>query len=172
MFSGKVNHTVLNKVLRHLVILLAHELEVEGSTIADLIIDVIQTPREKDLDTALHIRVLLADTEFGKRCDRGGTNDSILQNDAVVNIANILGWLGCLGTLETDQVQDTNSQLGKLAVLNELAQVGKCFFLGVGHELDQVEHALNHGALKLVAALVAQDAAEEGKHTSLLAGEL
>ncbi len=51
-------------------------------------------------------------------------------------------------------------------------EMGQCVLLGVGHELDQVEHALHDGALELVAALVAQDAAEELEHAGLLAGEL
>jgi hypothetical protein len=69
-------------------------------------------------------------------------------------------------------MENANSQLGELAVLDELAQVGKGLLLRVGNKLDEVEHALDNSSLELVASLVAQDTAKESKHASLLAGEL
>jgi hypothetical protein len=163
--------TVLDKVLGHLVILLAHQLEVQGSTIAHLIINIIQTSCEKDLDAALHIGILLSYTKLRKRCDGGGTNNCVLEDHTVVDVANILGGLDSLGTLETNQVQNANSKLSELAILDKFAQMGKRLLLRVGDELDQIEHALNHGALKVVTTFVTQDSAKESEHAGLLARE-
>lgn len=69
-------------------------------------------------------------------------------------------------------MQNPDSQLGELAVLNELAQVGKGLLLRVRNELDEVEHTLDDGALEVVATLITQDTAQESQHTGLLAGEL
>src|SRR3569833_912263 len=69
-------------------------------------------------------------------------------------------------------MQDADGQLGELAILDELAEVRQSVLLGVGNELDQVEHALDDGSLELVPSLIPEDAAEEGQHAGLLAGEL
>jgi hypothetical protein len=80
--------------------------------------------------------------------------------------------VGGLGALSTEQVQNSDRELGELAVLDELAEVGKRVFLAFGNELDQIEHALNNSALEFVSTLIPQDAAQEDKHTGLLTGEL
>lgn len=69
-------------------------------------------------------------------------------------------------------MENANRKLRKLAVLDELAEMGKRVLLGVGNKLDEIKHALYHGTLELVAAFIAQDPAEELQHARLFAGEL
>jgi hypothetical protein len=69
-------------------------------------------------------------------------------------------------------VKNADSELGKLAVFNELAQVSQRILFRIGYKFDQVKHALHNSTLELIAALITQDAAEEGQHASLLAWEL
>lgn len=45
-------------------------------------------------------------------------------------------------------------------------------FLAFGNKFDEIKHALDNSSLELIATLVSQDAAQEHKHTSLLAREL
>ena len=77
-----------------------------------------------------------------------------------------------LGALETNKMQDTDCKLGELAILNELAEVGKRLLLGIRDEFDEVEHALHYSTLEIISSLVAKNAAQECQHTSLLAREL
>lgn len=156
---------------RQLVVLL-HKPEVESSTVSNFVIDIVQTPGQQDIDAPLDLGVALAYAKLGESSDRSRTNDGILKDDSVVDVPDVLGGLGGLGPFHSEEMQDADREFGKFTVLNELAQVSERILLGVRHELDQIEHALHHGALELVAALVAQDAAQEGEHTSLLAGEL
>lgn len=163
--------TILDESSCHLIILLIHELQVKGSTITDLVINIIQASGEEDADTALNLRVLLANTKLGEGSDSSSSHDGVFKNHSVVNISDILGRLSGLGTLKTDKVKNSDSQLSELAILNELAEVGKRILLGIRDELDQIEHALHNSPLELISTLIAQNTAEEGEHTSLLAGE-
>lgn len=149
-----------------------HEPQVEGSAVPDFIVHIIQASRQQNLDTALDLGVLLPDTKLGQCRDGCGPDNGVLQDDAVVDVANVLGGLGSLGAFQTKQVENAHGKLRKLAVLDKFAEMGERILLRVGHELDEVEHALHHRPLELVAAFVAKDAAEEGQHAGLLAGEL
>jgi hypothetical protein len=113
-------HTILDKSLSQLILFL-HQSQVQGSTISDLVIDIIQTSREQNLHTPLDLWVLLSNAELGKRRDGCGAHNGVLQHHSVVDVTNILGRLGCLRSLETKEVEDSDGKLGELAVLNELA---------------------------------------------------
>lgn len=68
-------------------------------------------------------------------------------------------------------MQNANRQLRKLAVLNELVQMGERLFLAVANELDHVEDGLDDGAPEVIAAFVAHDAKEEAQHGDKFGGE-
>lgn len=106
-----------------------HETEVESSTISDFVVHIVQTPREQHVDAALDLGVLLSDAKLGEGRDGGGAHNGVLENDTVVDVANVLCRLGRLGTFETEQVQDADGQLGELAVLDEFAEVGQRILL-------------------------------------------
>lgn len=164
--------TVLDKVLCHLIIFLAHELQVQGGTIAHFVVNIVQASRQQNLDTSLDVRVLLADAKLGQSSNSSSSHNGILKDDAVIDVTDVLGWLSSLRTLQTNKVKDTDGQLRKLAILDEFAQMSQSLILGVRNELDQIEHALHDGTLELVSTLIAQNATEEGQHAGLLAGEL
>lgn len=147
--------TILDKVAGHLVVLLAHELQVQSSAVAHLVVHIVQASREEHLDASLDIGVLLAHTKLGQGSNGGGSNNCVLENHTIVDVADVLSRLSSFGTLQPDKMEDAYGQLGELAVLDELAEVGECLLLGVGDELDQVKHALHDCALELVTAFVA-----------------
>jgi cell division FtsZ-interacting protein ZapD len=101
---------------------------------------------------------LLSDAEFGQSGHGCGTYNRVLKYNAVVDVADVLRRLCSPGTFDTKQVKNTNGQLRKLAVLDELAQVSQSLLLSFRHELDQIENALDNAALEVVATLVAQNA--------------
>jgi hypothetical protein len=163
--------TVLDELGRHLV-LLRHKPQVESSAISNFVVHIVQAPGQQYLHTTLDFGILLPNAKLGQRVDRSSTDDRVLQHHAVVDVPDVLRRLRRLRTFETEEIQDSNGELGELAVLDELAQVREGVLLRVGHELDEVEHALHHGTLELVATLVAEDTTEELQHAGLLAGEL
>ena len=163
--------TVLHKLVCQFV-LLGHESEAQGRAVSDLVIHVIEAAREQDLHAALDLGVLLADAELGQSRHSRGTYDGVFEHHAVVDVSDVLGRLGRLGSLSAQEVENADGELGEFAVLDEFAEVCQGIFLGVGNELDQVEHALYDSTLEFVATFVAQDAAEELEHAGLLAGEL
>lgn len=61
--------------------------------------------------------------KLGKSCYRSGPDNGVLQHNAVVDVADVLGWLDGLGTLHTEQVQDPYCQFCEFAVLDELAEM-------------------------------------------------
>lgn len=69
-------------------------------------------------------------------------------------------------------MKNADGKLCELAVFNEFTEMGQSLILGIGNELNKIKHALNHSALEFETTLVSEDAAEEGEHTGLLAGEL
>ena len=119
------------------------------------------------MHTALDLRILLANTKLGQSGHSSGAHNRVLEHNTVVDVADVLRGLRGSGTFHTKQVEHTNGELSKLAVLNELTKMGERLLLGFRHELDQIENALDDTALEVVAALVTQNAGEEGKHTSL-----
>jgi len=116
--------TILDESARCL-ILLTHQSQVERSTVSHLVIGVIKTTGEENMDARFNFGVLLANTKLGQGSYSSSAYDGVLQNDAVVDVTNILGGVGSLGAFGTKQVEDSDRKLGEFTVLNELAQVGK-----------------------------------------------
>ena len=64
---------------------------------------------------------------LGQRRDGTGANSRALENDAVVNEANVLVRVLSLGALLAEQIQHFGQKRGELAVLNELAQMAQSY---------------------------------------------
>ena len=109
----------------------------------------------------------MSNTELSQSGDSSGAHNRILEHNTVVDVADVLCGLRSPGSFHTQQVEHANGELGKLAVLDELAQMSKGLLLGFGDELDQVENALDDTALEVVAALVTQNAGKESEHARL-----
>lgn len=114
--------TVLDERGGHLVFL-GHQPKVERSTVTHLIIGVVKTPSEKNGDTRLDLGILLSNAKLRESRHSSSTNDGILQNNAVVDVTNVLGRVRGLGTFHTEKMQDSDRQLGEFAVLNELTEM-------------------------------------------------
>lgn len=83
------------------------------------------SPGQEDLDAPLDGIVGDVDTELGQAGDGGGADDGVLENDTVVDVPDVLVRLRRLRTFNTEQVQDADRKLGKLAVLDELAKLSE-----------------------------------------------
>lgn len=152
-------------------ILLLHQPQAQRRPIPHLIIRIIQTPPQQDTHTPLNLRIRLSNSKLAERRNRRSPHNRILQHDAVVDVADILGRLDGFGSFHAQQVQNADRELRKLAILDELAQMRERFLPRFRDELDQVEHGFHDGPLELVATFVAQDAGEEGKHARLFGRE-
>ena len=84
------------------------------------------------MNAALDLRVLLTNTELGQRSHSSRTHDRVLKNNTVVDVADVLRWLGSPGAFHTQEVKNTDGELGKFAIFNELTEVSKSLFLGFG----------------------------------------
>jgi hypothetical protein len=102
-----------------------HQTEVESSTIAHLIISVIKAAGEQNVHTRLDFKVLLTNTKLGQCSDSSGTYNGVFQNNAVINVSDVLSGVRSLGALNTKQMQDTNRQLSEFAVLDEFAKMSE-----------------------------------------------
>lgn len=67
-----------------------HQAQVQGSAVADLVIDVVQTAGEQNSDAALDLGVFLSDAKLGERGDRSGADEGVFKHDAVVDVADKL----------------------------------------------------------------------------------
>ena len=63
-------------------------------------------------------QVLHKRAKLGQGGDGGRAHGRVLQDDAVVDVADVLGGLARLGALHAQQVQDLGGQVGELAVLH------------------------------------------------------
>ena len=116
--------TILDKSTSYLV-LFFHESQIESSTITNLVINVIKTPREEDWDTGFDFRIFLANTKLGKSRHSRSSDNGILQDNSVVDITNIFGRMRSLWSLNTKEMQYSNRKLGELAIFDKLAEVCK-----------------------------------------------
>jgi hypothetical protein len=127
--------------------LLLQDLDVHRRAVPHLVIDVIQAssnvsdspanarmakygpPSQQHIHTLHHRLVVHTYTELGETAHGRGTDDGVLEHDSVVDVPDELGRVSRLGPLETKKVENADRELGELAVLDELAQVGKGFSL-------------------------------------------
>ena len=73
------------------------------------------------MNASLELRVFLPNTEFGQCSDRCCSDERVLKNDAVVDVADVFRRVGCLWSLDSERVEYTDGQLRELTVLDELA---------------------------------------------------
>jgi hypothetical protein len=107
-------------------ILLFHETKVKCRTIPYFIVRIIQASGEQNGNTALDLRILLTNTKFSQCSDSGGANNSVFEDNSVIDISNVFGGLRSLGAFHSEEVENSDRKLGELAVLNELAEMCKC----------------------------------------------
>ena len=151
--------------------LLIQHFEIHCRPIPDLVIHILKTSPQKHMHTLHDLRVVDADPEFGERRDGSSPNDSVFQNDSIVNVSNVFGWVGGFWSFQTEEVQDPNGEFGELAVFNELAQVSKGYnrvnrvprlarqltsFTAVIDVFDHVENRLDDSMLEIVSSFVPQ----------------
>mmetsp|Transcript_8511 Transcript_8511/g.18533 ORF Transcript_8511/g.18533 Transcript_8511/m.18533 type:complete len:262 (+) Transcript_8511:1173-1958(+) len=106
--------------------------------------------------------------KLGQGRDRSGTHRGVLENDAVVDEANVLGGTRRLGSLCTEKMKDLSGEQGELAVLYELAEMDETSVLGLGNRLDERDDALHNALLEVEAALFPQCVGEEGHEDAVL----
>ena len=95
-----------------------------------------------------------------------------LQNDPIVNVADVLGGRGCVGSLASQQVEDARGQRQVVTVLDELAEVGEAALLRLRVVLDDGDDGGDDGVLVVVAAVLAQHRRQERHHHRVFAREL
>jgi hypothetical protein len=98
--------TILNESVGHL-IRLAHEPQVQCSTIADFIIHVIEASGEEDSNAAFDLRVLLTNAKLRQRRDCCSSNDGILKDDTIVDVSDVLGRLRGLRPFQAQEVKNS-----------------------------------------------------------------
>lgn len=143
--------------------LVLQQLEVERRAIPHLVVDVVEAagsfhisgqltregrpsrtrldaPRKENLDAPLDRAVGDVDAELCEARHGRGAHNGVLENDAVVDVADVLARLRGLGTLDAEEVQDADRELGELAVFDELAELRQgCARGGVEFQLLSIE---------------------------------
>ena len=84
---------------------------------------------------------------------RTRSDGSVLQDDTVVDEADVFAGLGGLGALLAEQVEDARRQDGVLAVLDELAQVRQPDLLRLGVVLQDADDCVHNAFLVVKATL-------------------
>ena len=143
--------------------------EVSGA-VAHLVVRVHLAALQQDEDVGQQVGA--GGAKVGQRRDGGGAHGRILQDDAVVDEANVFGGLLGARTLLAEQVQNAHGQARVLAVFDELAQVRQTGLFGVGIVLDDGDDRVGDRGLVLEAALVAQHRRQEAHQDAVLAREL
>ena len=84
---------------------------------------------------------------------RTRSDGGVLQDDAVVDEADVFAGLGGFGALLAEQVEDARRQDGVLAVLDELAQVRQPDLLRLGVVLQDADDCVHNAFLVVKATL-------------------
>ena len=82
-------------------------------------------PAKQDVHTLRNSGIADTDTELGETRYGGSTNDRVLEHDTVVDVSDELGRLFRFRSFQSKQMKDAYGKLGELAILDELAQMGK-----------------------------------------------
>lgn len=77
----------------------------------------------------------------------------MLQNDPVVDEANVFGGVVGFGPFLPQEVEDTGGQHSELAVLDEFAEVRQACLFALWVLLNNADDAVHDGSLVLKAAL-------------------
>lgn len=96
----------------------------------------------------------------------------MLQNNPVVNEANIFGGVVGFGPLLPQEVEDTSGQHSELAVLNEFAEVRQACLFALRVLLNNADDAVHNGSLVFKAALRSKREVLSWKSQSILEIEL
>jgi hypothetical protein len=65
------------------------------------------------------------DTELGETRYCRSSNDGVLEDDSVVDVPNVLRRLKSFGSFDSEKVENADRELRKLAVFDELAELGE-----------------------------------------------
>eukprot|EP00958_Prasinococcus_capsulatus_P009770 scaffold950_cov340-Prasinococcus_capsulatus_cf.AAC.3 len=130
--------------VRDMVVLfgLVQYVEVERGAVAHLVVVVVQAASQEHDDARAQIRHLLP--ELSQRAHRTCAHGGVLQNDAVVDVSDVLARVDCGGPLLTQQVRQAR-------------------LLGVWDLADEDEDGFHYSLLVLKAALLAQDVGQKAE---------
>mmetsp|Transcript_59614 Transcript_59614/g.136745 ORF Transcript_59614/g.136745 Transcript_59614/m.136745 type:complete len:270 (+) Transcript_59614:1459-2268(+) len=142
----------------------------EDGAIADLIVVVVDAPLQQHDDGGAER--IDHDAKLRERAHRRGAHRRVLEDDAVVDEADVLGRLGRGGALDAEQVQDLRREQRELAILDELAQVREPSLLGLADAPYDREQRVHDGLLVRKTALLAQHVREESHQQPVLLREL
>ena len=108
-------------------------------------------PLEEDRDG--RAQGLELDAKLGQGRDGGRAHDGVLQDDAVVDVADAARRVDGVGPVLAEHVQDAHGELGELAVLDELAQARDRMLARLG-DLGHKDHQRVHDRLLVVVPAV------------------
>lgn len=107
-----------------------NQLQVQSSTIPNLIIKIIKAACEKYHNARLHIGMLLSalsSTKLRQCGNRSCTDYGILQDNAIVNISDVFRRLTGLWAFDPQQVKNTDSKLSKFTVLDKFTKMRQSY---------------------------------------------
>lgn len=117
---GAFKRTILDETASHL-IFLVHKSQIQGCSISNFVIRIIKASGKKHVNASLKLGVFLPNTEFGQCSDRCCSDERVLENNTVVDVADVFRRVRCLWSLDSERVQNADGQLRELTVLDELA---------------------------------------------------
>ena len=144
--------------------------QVQGGPVPHLIVRVEQCPLEQHDDPVAQPLALQSEAREGRQ--RGRPHRGILQNDTVVDHANVPGRVLRLGPLLAQQMQNFDAQERELAVLDELRQLAQRDVLGLWHVLDDGQDGIHDRLFVRETTVLPQTHAQEVQHPPVLGGEL
>lgn len=92
----------------------------------------------------------------------------MLQNNPVVDEANIFGGVVGFGPFLSQEVEDTSGQHSELAVLNEFTEVRQACLFALRVLLNNADDAVHDGSLVFKATLRSKRELLSWKHQSIL----
>lgn len=88
--------------------LLLEHLDVHRRSVSDLVIDVLEASSQQHVDALHHRGVLDTDTKLGEGGDGSGSDDRVLEDDSVVDVADEFGRVARLRSFNAEQMQNSN----------------------------------------------------------------
>mmetsp|Transcript_19502 Transcript_19502/g.55769 ORF Transcript_19502/g.55769 Transcript_19502/m.55769 type:complete len:338 (+) Transcript_19502:1117-2130(+) len=145
-------------------------MEAQNGAVAHLVVHIVQGALEENNDAVgqgLDLGAKLAQSRHGS-----GAHVSVLQDDPVVDEADVLGRVAGGRAELAEHVEDLGRERGELAVLDELAEVEEPGFFRVRDAVNELQDGVYHNLFEIKAAFVAQDGAEKVEQDTLLGREL
>lgn len=97
--------------------------QIHRCSIANFVVDIVETSRKEYANAALDAFIGYIDAELSQAADCCSADDGVLEDDAIVNVSDVLRWLSCFWALDAEQMQNADRELRELTVLDELAQL-------------------------------------------------